>query len=139
MRSHLLKSASALSLLALALAACQTDPGTGLASGAVGGAVIGGVVGGPVGAAVGGLAGATVGGVLTAEESGRVRTYVATQRSRTIRIAEPVIVGQPTPSRARLSPIPASVGLRSPYSYTVVNDQTVLVDPRTRRIVKIIE
>jgi hypothetical protein len=33
----------------------------------------------------------------------------------------------------------ARVGLRSPYSYTVVNDQTVLVDPRTRQIVKIIE
>lgn len=139
MRQHLPKTVSALSLLALALAACQTDPGTGLASGAVGGAVIGGVVGGPVGAAVGGLAGATVGGVLTAEETGRVRTYVAAQQSPSLRIAEPLVVGQPAPSRARLSPIPASVSLRNPYSYTVVNDRTVLVDPRTRRIVEIIE
>jgi hypothetical protein len=136
MRDHPLKSALALSLLALALGACQTNTGTGFASGVAGGAVIGAVVGGPVGAAVGGIAGAAVGGILTAEERRRVRTYVATQRSPSIQVAEPVVVGQPAPPRARLSPLPASVGLRTPYHYTVVNDRTVLVNPRTREIVE---
>ncbi len=105
----------------------------------VGGAVVGAVVGGPVGAAVGSVAGAAVGGILTAEESTRVRTYVATQRSRSVQVAGPVAVGQSAPTRARLSPLPASVGLRNPYHYTVVNDRTVLVNPRTREIVEIIE
>jgi hypothetical protein len=103
MRDHPLKSALALPFLALLLGACQTDTGTGVASGVAGGAVIGAIVGGPVGAAVGGVAGAAVGGVLTAEETRRVRTYVAAQRSPSIRVAEPVTVGQPAPQGARLS------------------------------------
>ncbi|MBL0404077.1 DUF1236 domain-containing protein [Microvirga aerilata] len=139
MHQHSFRSALVLSLLALPLAACQTDPGRGFASGVVGGAVVGAVVGGPVGAAVGGVAGAAVGGILTSEETTRVRTYVATQRSRSAQVAEPVRVGQPAPAGARLAPLPASVGLRNPYRYTVVNDRTVLVDPRTRGIVDIIE
>jgi predicted lipid-binding transport protein (Tim44 family) len=139
MRQHRFRSTLVLSLLALPLAACQTDSGRGFASGAVGGAVVGAVVGGPVGAAVGGVAGAAVGGILTAEETIRVRTYVATQRSPSVQVAGPVAVGQPAPRRARLSPLPASVGLRNPYHYTVVNDRTVLVNPRTREIVEIIE
>jgi hypothetical protein len=138
MRDHPLKSALALPLLALLLGACQTDTGTGVASGVAGGAVIGAIVGGPVGAAVGGVAGAAVGGILTAEETRRVRTYVAAQRSPSIRVAEPVTVGQPAPQGAWFAPLPASVGLRNPYRYTVVNDRTVLVDPRTRKIIEII-
>jgi hypothetical protein len=128
----------ALALLALPLAACQTDTGTGFASGIAGGAVVGAVVGGPVGAAVGGVAGAAVGGILSAEETTRVRTYVAGQRSPSIRLAEPVAIGQPLPRQARLAPVPPSVGLRNPYSYTIVNERTVLVDPRTREIVAVI-
>ena len=138
MRHFLFKAAVALPLLALSLGACQTNTGTGVASGVAGGAVIGAIVGGPVGAAVGGVAGAAVGGILTAEETRRVRTYVAAQRSPSIRVAEPVTVGQPAPQVARLAPLPSSVGLRNPYRYTVVNDRTVLVDPRTRKIIQII-
>ena len=138
MRDRLLIPALALGLLALPLAACQTDTGTGFASGIAGGAVVGALVGGPVGAAVGGVAGAAVGGALSAEETARVRTYVGTRRSPSIRLAEPVAVGQPLPSQARLSPVPASVGLRNPYSYTIVNERTVLVNPRTREIVAVI-
>jgi hypothetical protein len=132
-----LKPALALILLAMPLAACQT--GTGAATGAAGGAVAGAVIGGPVGAAVGGVAGAAVGGVLTAEESTRVHTYVVTQRRPSARVSEEVVVGQPLPSRVRVYPVPASVGLQNPYSYTIVTDQTVLVDPRTREVVEIIE
>jgi hypothetical protein len=139
MRAQLFQPALALALVAVPLAACQTDPGTGFASGAAGGVVVGAIVGGPVGAAVGGVAGAAVGGVVSTEEARRVRTYAAAQRSPSIRTAEPVAVGQPAPRSARLAPVPASVGLRNPYSYTIVNERTVLVDPRTRQVVKIIE
>ena len=138
MRHRLFDPALVLAL-ALPLAACQTDTGTGAAAGAVGGAVVGAQVGGPAGAAVGGVAGATVGGVLTAQESQRVRTYVGSQRRPSVRLAGDVSVGQPLPTRARLYPLPSSVGLQQPYSYTIVNEQTVLVDPRTREIVEIIE
>ena len=135
MLNQCLKPTLALVLLAMPLAACQT----GAATGAAGGAVAGAVVGGPVGAAVGGVAGAAVGGALTAEESTRVRTYVVTQRRPSARMSEEVIVGQPLPTRVRLYPVPSSVGLQNPYSYTIVNDQTVLVDPRTREVVEVIE
>ena len=138
MRDRLLCPTLAVALLALPLAACQTDTGTGFASGIAGGAVVGAVVGGPVGAAVGGVAGAAFGGILSAEETRRMRTYVAGQRSPSIRLAEPVAVGRPLPRQARLSPVPPSVGLRNPYSYTIVNERTVLVDPRTRKIVAVI-
>jgi hypothetical protein len=139
MRNHVLSSAALLTLLALPLAACQTGTETGAATGAAGGAITGAVVGGPVGAVVGGVAGAAVGGALTADESTRVRTYVVAQRRPTMRVADEVVVGQPLPPRVRLYPVPQSVGLRNPYSYTIVNDQTVLVDPQTRTVVQVIE
>ena len=135
MRNRVLSSAALLTLLALPLAACQT----GAATGAAGGAVTGAVLGGPVGAAVGGVAGAAVGGALTADENTRVRSYVVAQRRPSVRVSEEVAVGQPLPPRVRLYPVPARVGLSTPYSYTIVNDQPVLVDPQTRTVVQYIE
>ena len=135
MTRHAQSAAAALLILALPLAACQT----GTATGAAGGAVTGAVVGGPVGAAVGGVAGAAVGSALSPDESTRVREYVVTQRRPSVRLSEQVVVGEPVPSRVRLYPVPSNVGLRTTYSYTVVNDQAVLVDPQTREVVEIIE
>ncbi|MGO4389108.1 DUF1236 domain-containing protein [Microvirga sp. 2YAF29] len=137
MRNRVLRSAATLAVLTLplALAACQS----GTTAGAAGGAVTGAIVGGPIGAAVGGVAGAAVGTVLSADESTRVRTYTVAQRRPSMRMSEEVVVGQPLPSRVRLYDVPSSVGLQNPYSYTIVNDQTVLVDPRTRTVVQVIE
>src|SRR4051794_21335007 len=98
MRHPLLKPVLAFALLGLPLVACQTNSGTGAATGAAGEAIVGAMVGGPVGAAVGGVAGAVTGGVLTADETTRVRTYVVNQRRPSIRVAEPILVGQPLPS-----------------------------------------
>jgi len=136
MRNRVLNSAALLTLLALPLAACQS---AGTATGAAGGAVAGGVVGGPVGAVVGGVAGAAAGGILTAEESTRVRTFVSAQRRPSVQVRDEIVVGQPLPSRVRVYPVPPTVGLQNPYSYTVVNDRTVLVDPQTREIVEVVE
>ena len=85
------------------------------------------------------MPGAAVGTALTAEESTRVQSYVVTQRRPSIRVAEEVSVGQPLPPRVRLYPVPQRVGLANPYSYTVVNDRTVLVDPQTRTVVQVID
>ena len=139
MRNHVLNSAALLTLLALPLAACQSSAGSGATTGAAGGAVTGAVIGGPVGAVVGGVAGAAVGGALSAEESTRVRSFVVAQRRPSIRVSEEVVVGQPLPPRVRLYSVPSNVGLQDNYSYTIVNDQTVLVDPDTRTVVQVIE
>jgi hypothetical protein len=123
-----------LTLLAIPIAGCQSAAG-----GATGGAVAGAVVGGPVGAVVGGVAGGMLGAALSPEESTRVRQHVVAQPTPSARVAQQVVVGQPVPTRVRLYPVPASVGLRTTYSYTVVNNQTVLVDPQSRRIVQVLD
>jgi hypothetical protein len=138
MRNRVLSSAATLAVIALplALAACQS--GTA-ATGAAGGAVTGAIIGGPIGAAVGGVAGAAVGAALSPEETTRVRTYVVAQRRPSIAMSEEVAVGQPLPPRVRLYSVPQSVGLANPYSYTIVNDRTVLVDPQTRTVVQVLQ
>jgi hypothetical protein len=123
-----------LTLFAIPLAACQTATG-----GATGGAVAGAIVGGPVGAVVGGVAGGVLGAALSPEESARARQYVVAQPRPSARVAQQVVIGEALPPRVRVYPVPASVGLRSTYSYTVVNNRTVLVDPQTRRIVEILD
>lgn len=137
MRNRVLSSAATVAVITLPLALAACTGGT--ASGAAGGAVTGAIVGGPIGAAVGGVAGAAVGTALTAEESTRVQSYVVTQRRPSVRVSEQVVVGQPLPQRVRLYPVPQRVGLSNPYSYTVVNDRTVLVDPQTRTVVQVID
>jgi hypothetical protein len=56
-----------------------------------------------------------------------------------MRVSEEVVVGQPISPRVRLYDVPPSVGLRDNYSYTIVNDRTVLVDPDTRTVVQVIQ
>ncbi len=113
--------------------------GSGAVPGAVGGAAAGAAVGGPVGAAVGGVAGALAGGALSADESAKVRQYVVREKRPSVRVTERVTVGEELPSTVEVYSVPEDVGVRTEYRYTVVNDQTVLVDPRTRRIVQVIE
>jgi len=127
----------ALSVSGLALLVSACNGGT--ATGAAGGAVTGAVVGGPVGAAVGGVARAAVGSALSSDESTRVREYVVAQRRPSVRLRETVDVGYRLPSRVALYPVPPDVGLQSSYSYAVVNNRPVIVDPGTRQVVYIVE
>jgi hypothetical protein len=121
--------------MTLSLAACASNAPTG----AAGGAVAGAVVGGPVGAVVGGVAGATVGAALTPDQSTRVRQYVVTQRRPSVRVRDEVVVGYQVPSRVRLYPVPADVGLTSEYQYTYINERPVLVEPQTRQVVYVVQ
>jgi hypothetical protein len=107
--------------------------------GAVGGAAAGAAGGGPAGAAVGGVTGAIVGGALTADESTKVKQYVVREKRPSVRVSETVTVGEELPSSVEMCSVPEDVGVRTEYRYTVVNDRTVLVDPKTRRIVQVIE
>jgi hypothetical protein len=97
---------------------------------------------GPVGAIVGGVIGGVVGGVtgvLGLDERPRFHSYVVEQRRPSYQYSEDVRVGAVLPEEGVIYyDVPPEYGVRD-YRYTVVNGRTVLVEPRTRRIVQIIE
>ncbi|OHV79059.1 DUF1236 domain-containing protein [Rhizobium sp. LCM 4573] len=105
-------------------------------TGAAGGAVTGAIVGGPVGAAVGGIVGAAAGTVIDPPPR-EVITYVEQQPapSASVVVEQPIVVGKPIPETVVLTPVPD----HADYAYAVVNDQRVIVDPRTHTVVQIIE
>ncbi|MBL8587632.1 MAG: DUF1236 domain-containing protein [Methylobacteriaceae bacterium] len=110
----------------------------GAAAGAAAGAVGGAIVGGPVGAAVGAVGGAIVGGVAGGMQP-EFRTYVVEQRHPAYRWDGKVVIGETLPPNGvTYYAVPEKFG-KTEYRYTVVNDRTVLVDPKTRKIVQIIE
>src|SRR3954464_576210 len=135
MRHHLLAAGAFVALLAAPLAAqAQSGAAAGATTGAVGGAI----VGGPVGAVVGGVGGAVVGGISDATRP-QFRTYVVEQRVPSYAYAEPVVVGAELPEQGiTYYEVPAQYGAAQ-YRYTVVNNRTVLVEPRSRRVVQVIE
>ena len=89
---------------------------------------------GPVGAVVGGVA-----GVLGVDERPRFRSYVIEQRRPSYQYREDLRVGAVLPEEGvTYYDVPPEYGARE-YRYTVVNGRTVLVEPRSRRIVEIVE
>jgi hypothetical protein len=97
---------------------------------------------GPVGAVVGGVIGGVVGGVtgvLGVDQRPRFRSYVVEQRRPSYQYNEDVRVGAVLPEQGvTYYDVPPEYGVRD-YRYTVVNNRTVLVDPRTHRIVDVVE
>lgn len=71
------------------------------------------------------------------EETTRAREYVVTQRRPSYRVRDEVVVGYRVRTRAVLYPVPAEVGLRTQYEYTVINNRRVLVDPDTRTVIEV--
>ena len=126
MRKILLASVFAAALAPVAAFAQATT-----ATGVVGGAVTGAVVGGPVGAVVGGVVGGAVGAAV--EPPPEVRTYVMEERIPSVAVQEQIVVGQPLPSTVMLRPVPQ----HQQYAYAVVNNERVIVDAGTRKVIKI--
>ena len=97
---------------------------------------------GPVGAIIGGTIGGVVGGVagiLGVEERPRFRRYVVEEHRPSYRYQGDVRVGAVLPEAGvTYYEVPSEYGVRE-YRYTVVNDRPVLVDPRTHRIVEVVE
>src|ERR1700704_547277 len=97
---------------------------------------------GPVGAIVGGTIGGVVGGVagvLGVDQRPRFRSYVVEQHRPSYRYQGDVRVGAELPEAGvTYYEVPQEYGARE-YRYTVINDRPVLVDPRTRRIVDVVE
>jgi Protein of unknown function (DUF1236) len=92
----------------------------------------GGEVGGPVGAIVGGTVGAAVGAAV--EIPNAVITSIP-RGERSVVVRERVVVGEPLPPSVELRTVPN----HTEYRYAVVNDRRVIVEPRTRRVIKIID
>jgi Protein of unknown function (DUF1236) len=134
MKFRLLAATAALALTLPAAAYAQGGAAAGATTGAVGGAI----VGGPVGAVVGGVGGAIVGGI-AADTRPRFREHVVRERRPSYRYSGQVVVGAELPSSGvTYYEVPAEYGVRD-YRYTVVNDRTVLVDPRTHRVIQVID
>jgi hypothetical protein len=92
------------------------------------------VIGGVIGGVMGGVA-----GVLGVDERPRFRNYVVEQRRPSYQYREDVRVGGVLPDEGvSYYDVPPEYGARD-YRYTVVNGRTVLVDPRTNRIVEVVE
>ncbi|ACA15800.1 protein of unknown function DUF1236 [Methylobacterium sp. 4-46] len=139
MTSKLLLAAVAAATLGLPLAAQAQGTLRGAQEGAEAGAAAAGPVGGIVGGAVGAATG-TVGGILGVDDRPRFRSYVRERHLPSYRYREDVRVGAVLPSSGvTYYDVPAEYHVRPGYRYTVVNDQPVLVDPHTHRIVEVIE
>ncbi len=114
----------------------------GVPGGAAQGAREGERAAGPVGAVVGGVVGGVTGGVagiLGVDQRPRFHSYVVEQRRPSYTYGEDVRVGAVLPdSGVTYYDVPPEYGARE-YRYTVVNGRTVLVEPRTHRIVEIVE
>lgn len=132
----------ATAVLATALALPLAANAQGLIPGAEQGARDGNRAAGPVGAIVGGAVGAatgTVGGILGVDTRPRFRSYVTTQNRPSYDWDGDVVVGGVLPARGvTYYEVPREYGARG-YRYAHVNDQYVLVEPRSRRIVEIVE
>jgi hypothetical protein len=97
---------------------------------------------GPVGAVVGGVIGGVVGGVtgvLGIDQRPRFRSYVVERHHPSYEYRGDFRVGAVLPEAGvTYYDVPAEYNAPN-YRYTVVNGRTVLVDPRTRRVVEIVE
>lgn len=129
MKNRLAASLLAIAVLVPGAAYAQSTTATGAANGARTGAE----VGGPVGEVVGGTVGAAVG--LGLEIPNAVIMSVQGERAPSVTVRERVVVGEPLPSTVELRPVPNYTD----YRYAVVNDRRVIVEPRTRKVIKIID
>jgi uncharacterized protein YcfJ len=138
MSSKILLTGAILAILVPAAAIAQTNAPGGATTGAVTGAVGGAIVGGPIGAAVGAVGGAIVGGIV-GDQQPQFREYVVKQAPASYRYESDIRVGAVLPETGvTYYEVPAEYKVPG-YRYAYVNQTPVLVDPRTRQIVQIIQ
>ena len=85
-----------------------------------------------------GLGGASV-GIIGDVERPRFRQYIVEERVPSYTVGGPVAVGTVLPEAGvTYYDVPQQFGATS-YRYTVVNDRPILVEPRTRRVMQVID
>lgn len=73
-------------------------------------------------------------------EQTRIKEYVVKEKVKPTMIKEKVVVGSTLPSDVELATVPQDWGPSvSKYRYVYTNDNVVLVEPSSRRVVHIIE
>lgn len=78
-------------------------------------------------------------GVIAEVERPRFRQYIVQERVPSYSVTAPVAVGTVLPEQGiTYYDVPQQFGATS-YRYTVVNDRPLLVEPRTRRIMQVID
>ncbi len=76
---------------------------------------------------------------ITVQERPAFREYVVRERVPTFTVPDRIVVGTTLPEAGvTYYDVPQTVAT-TPYRYTVVNGQTVLVEPRSRRIVQVVD
>ena len=76
---------------------------------------------------------------IAVEQRPAFREYIVRERVPTYTIPDRVVVGGVLPEAGVATyDVPQRFGT-TPYRYTVVNGETVLVEPRSRRIVQVVE
>jgi hypothetical protein len=128
MNKRVAVSLIAASLLASGAAFAQSTT----VEGAREGARAGGEVGGPVGGVIGGTVGAAVGAAV--EIPNAVITAIP-RGERSVVVRERIVVGEPLPPSVELRVVPN----HTEYRYAVVNDRRVIVEPRTRKVIRVID
>ena len=95
---------------------------------------------GPVGAVVGGIVGGVfggIGGLFGLDQRRDFRDYIQAQHLPSDEYRASVAVGNQLPQEGiHYYDLPPRYGVHG-YRYAIVNDVTVLVDPRTRKIVEV--
>ena len=122
-----------LALLATAAVAPSVALAQDIEGGAARGAAAGGQVLGPVGAAVGGVVGGAIG--IIEPPPPPVITYVEREDIPSVTVERDVVVGEPLPETVVIHRVPH----HERYAYAVVNHERVIVEPHTRKVIKIIK
>ncbi|THK39350.1 DUF1236 domain-containing protein [Ensifer sp. MPMI2T] len=66
---------------------------------------------------------------------GEVRTYVLEQNTPSVQYEGEIVVGQPVPDVVEVYPIPD----QPDFAYAVVNEKRVIVNPKTKAVVQVLE
>jgi hypothetical protein len=66
---------------------------------------------------------------------GEVRTYVMEQQTPSVVYEGDVVVGTTLPDTVEIHTVPNMDG----YAYTVVNERRVIVEPKTHRVIQVLE
>src|SRR3954465_7382661 len=122
-----------LALLATTAFASGAALAQDIEGGARRGAADGAAVAGPLGAAVGSIVGGAIGVVEPPPPP--VVTYVERERVPSVVVHEKIAIGEPLPQTVIIHKVPQ----HEDYAYAVVNNERVIVEPSSRRVIKIIK
>jgi Protein of unknown function (DUF1236) len=115
----------------------------GIVGGAKEGSADGAAAAGPVGAVVGGAVGAVTGGVaglFGLDQRALFHEYVLREGHPSYAYNRDLRAGDVLPLEdVTYYPVPPEFGVAREYRYAIINDEAVIVDPRTHRIVQVID